>query len=334
MDILNLIKPKDLVDFLENYNYKTDFMGERLFPSKKTEDIKLAIKMLQEGGTIPVMAQIHAYDSEARIGDRPNFKELELTKLLIKEKINQTERIAEYLGSDAGDNKVVKFIYDDLANMVSRNLVRAEVMKMQVMSDGEATVNENNVSTIVSYGLNDANKIMLSDWSNPAHDIVSDLNGLKRTANKLGFSITNALTSSKVLNYIMNNTAIKAIFANSGVLITEPSVIDWISANFKINIETNDLTYKKSANDTTQYRFFDEDKITFFGDGVFGNGFYGITPEERKLSAQAGVEFSENMFVAGLVWNTEDPVATWTKASSLYIPVPKNINQALFCKVD
>jgi len=334
MDILNLIKPKDLVDFLDNYDYKTDFMGERLFPSTKTEDIKLAIKMLQDGGTIPVMAQVHAYDSEARIGDRFNSKEIELTKLFIKEKINQTERIAEYLGTDAGENKIVKFIYDDLANMVSRNLTKAEVMRMQVMSDGQIVINENDISTTISYGLNDANKIMLSDWSVAAHDIIADLNGIKKTASKLGFSVVNALTSSKVLGYIMNNTAIKAIFAGSNILITESTLIQWISANFRINIELNDATYKESANSTTQHRFFDEDKITFFGDGTLGKGFYGITPEERELSATAGIEFSESMFVAGLVWKTSDPVATWTKASSLFVPAPKNINQMLFCKVD
>ena len=29
-----------------------------------------------EGGDIPVMAQVHAFDSEARIGDRPNYIEV------------------------------------------------------------------------------------------------------------------------------------------------------------------------------------------------------------------------------------------------------------------
>lgn len=331
MDILSLIKATDLTDFLENYNYKTNYMGEVLFPSTKTEDIKLAIKMLQEGGSIPVMAQVHSLDTEARIGDRTNFKELELTKLFIKEKINQTERIAEYLGSEAGNNKIVKFIYDDLANMVSRNLVRAEVMRMQLMSDGEITINENNVSTVVSYGLNADNKVALDEWSVASHNIIADLNNIKKLAAKLGFKVVNALTSSKVVGYIMNNTAIKAIFSNANVLITEPSLLSWISSNFGINIQTNDDTYKLSAQDATQYRFFDEDKITFFGDSVFGKGFYGVTPEERELVGEG--QFSETMFVAGLIWKTNDPVATWTKASSLYIPVPKNINQALFCKV-
>ena len=62
-------------------------MGQLLFPAEKTNNIKIATKTLVSNGTLPVMAQVHALDTEARIGDRTNYKELEVEKLLIKEKL-------------------------------------------------------------------------------------------------------------------------------------------------------------------------------------------------------------------------------------------------------
>lgn len=39
------------------------------------------------------MATVHAFDTEAEIGSRPVFDKTEVEKLLIKRKINQTERV-------------------------------------------------------------------------------------------------------------------------------------------------------------------------------------------------------------------------------------------------
>ena len=61
--------------------------GSCFFPAEKTNNIKIATKTFVSNGTLPVMAQVHALDTEARIGDRTNYKEL-VEKLLIKEKLN------------------------------------------------------------------------------------------------------------------------------------------------------------------------------------------------------------------------------------------------------
>ena len=178
MNILNLITNKDRVDFSENFNYQTNFKLSPLFPAEKTSKFKVAISRLVDGGSLPVMAQFHALDSEARIGDRTNYKEIEYKKLMIKEKLNQTERIIELLGNNYDNQEAIDFIYDDMSNLTSRVLTRVELANNQVLSTGQLAIQENGFRTVVNYGYPSANNTAFTGWSDATHDIVADLNSI------------------------------------------------------------------------------------------------------------------------------------------------------------
>ena len=322
MNVLNLITNKDRVDYSENYNYQTTFKLSPLFPAQKSRNMKVDVARLVEGGNLPVMANFHALDTEAKIGDRTNYRTIEFEKLMIKEKLNQTERIAMLLGNNAPEQEIIDFIYDDMGNLTSRVLTRAELANNQVLSTGKLEINENNFKTVVDYGYPTSNNVSFSGWANPAHDIVADLNSVKDKASKLGKTITRALTSSKIVGYMVANEGIKAFFEKSGNLVTTNRVLQWVYDNFGIAFEVNDDVYKLSANDTTTHRFYPENKITFFGgNGALGKGLYGVTPEELGLNN--GVATRGNVTITQ--WETPDPVATWTKATALYLPVVSDI---------
>lgn len=53
--------------------------------------------------------------------------------------------------------------------------------------------------------------------------------------------------------------------------------------------------------------------------GKLGTGLWGVTPEE--LSYGPWTKKSAKQFVTITQWDTPDPVATWTKASGLFVPV-------------
>lgn len=321
MNILNLITDKDRLDFSENYNYQTTFALSSMFPARKSSNLKVDVTRLVENGALPVMAKFHALDSEARIGDRANYRQIEFEKLMIKEKLNQTERIIELLGNNAKDQEVLDFVYDDMGNLTSRVLVRAELANNQVLSTGQLSIDENNFKTVVNYGYPSANNSSFTGWSSPDHDIIADLNTVKAKATAKGKTITKALTSGKIVSYMLANEGIKSYFANAGILLTETRLLQWVYENFGIAIAVNDAVYKTSANDTTVHRFFPENKISFFGgEGAIGAGLYGVTPEELALT-----ETTSKGYVTITQWDTKDPVATWTKATALYIPVIKDI---------
>lgn len=324
-DLLKLVTGADLVAYGEAFNYKTNFMGDSLFPSSKTDNFLVEMEKIIEGGDLPVMAQVHSLDTEARIGDRPNFKKVEAEKLLIKEKLNRTERISRLLKNSSrnlNDNDLIKAIFDDAGNLISRVLVRAEVMRMELLANGNVTIKENNVDTTVDYNMDEGNKVDFESWSSPDHSILSDLETIRTLAQSKGKVITRALTSTKVIGYMKANKEIKAYFAGTGLVPSEKRILQFILDEYQIAFATNDEVYKTSAQGATTYRFYPENKITFFsGNGTIGKTLYAETPEETE-----GLGYNEKSLVTLTQWKNEDPVAVWTKASAVLLPVVADID--------
>lgn len=329
MDILKLITNEQFLDFTSNYDYNKNFMGQKLFSPEKTANIKARIIQLVEGGNIPVMAHGHALDAEARIGDRPAFSEIVVEKTLIKEKINTTERIAEYL-ANAKESVVKDFILDDVNNMISRVLTRTEVANMELLATGQVTYKENNLNTVVNYGFNATNnEIAVSGWATASHDILGDLENIMAVAQSKGYTLVRAFTSSKVISYMVNNAKIQGYWANKSEPLTKARLISWINENYGIEFVVNDAMYKNSARSGDAFRFYPEDRISFVATKTaLGKGLFGYTPEELKLA-----NTSEQSMVTVTSWETQDPVAVWTKASALYVPVIADINGLFIAKV-
>lgn len=335
MDILNLITAKDRVGFSKAYNYQTDFLGDKLFPNKpKTENLEVEFEQLLAGSTIPVMAKVKPLDTETPIGDRPNFETVKLSKMLIAEKINQTERIMLALRGNKDHTTITDFIFNDAHNMVSRVLTRKEVMRMELLSTGIVTARENEGNVIVDYRMNQQNKPVLSDWSNPDADILGDLRRVQEISKDLGIEINKALTSGTILGFIMANNGVRNAMA--GLLGTnffsESDVIKWLQSKFGIVFRSYDKGYKTSIDGATQ-RFYPANKITFFGgSGAIGSGLHGYTAEDLKEYSSFKKELKE-AYVTVSMWDTPDPVATWTRASSIYIPVVNNINDMIIATI-
>lgn len=334
MDLLTLIKPENLASFTENYSYNKNFMGQKLFAPEKTSNLKISYKQLVEGGDLPVMAQVHALDSEARIGERPNYSELQLEKLLIKEKLPVSERVAYFLANGGNQDGVVRYIFNDADNLVSRVITRTEVANMELLSTGKVTVDENNAKVTIDYGFKADNNITLTGWSTPAHGIIADLQRVQRKAQSKGFKIVRAITSSTVIGYMLANTEIQGFWEKKVAPLTESALLAWINDYFGIEFVVNDDVYKVNVNDSTCKRFFDEKAICFLSTkGSIGKGFYGVTPEELNLRDKVGHDIKASSLCTLTMWAQDDPAVTWTKATGMYLPAPIAINKMFIGKV-
>lgn len=325
MDVLHLVENKDLLEYTENLAYKTNFAVDKYFPKQKSRALKALISQLVEGGEVPVMAQFHSLDAEARIGDRSNYRELQFEKLPIKEKLNVTERILEAFGEGVSDNlktEVLRFIFDDASNLVSRVLTRMAVANSEVLATGKLVIKENNIDTVIDYNIPSTNKVTFTAWSDANHDIVADLDNINAIAKKAGYKITKAICNSSVIAHITKNAALRATLSNSGLLPTSNRVVAVLEDAVGYGFEVNDDVYKTSLSGATK-NMYPDNTITFItsADAGVGAGALGYTPEEL-----AGINASERSLVTLTKYNTEDPVALWTKASSLYVPVLRNPN--------
>lgn len=332
-DLLKTLEHEELVKISYDFDYLSvtkDFVGLKLLPMIKTDNMKVAIYNLMKGAEVKVSALVHALDSEARIGDRPEYEQIRAELFLIKEKINQGEELRKKikdLGMNASDNAIVLAIYDDIANQISKVLVGFERRACELLATGKLTINENGAVKNVTMGFDEkTNKVALSGWSSAKHDIVADLIALNK---KSGNKIKRIIISPEIMAFILNNEKLNTIASNNvnqGYL-TDDFAIDYIKRVTKIeDIKVDDRTYKLSYKDKKEYRYFPQATlIALTSVGEVGNTIMTSTPIEDGNTADG-----EYGFVAVSQWRTEDPVTSWTKAEGVGLPVIPDINNVLY----
>lgn len=340
-EILNLISDADRLDFSQTFSVaRPAYIGDRIFPDQKTENLKAEYLRLAEGATIPVMATVHAFDTEAEIGTRPALEKTAVEKLLIKRKINQTERMRQLTENGVyADDAVVRYVFDDMRLMAESVKVRTEVAKMEVLATGKMTIKENNLNMTVDYGVPTANTGFKIDFGKDA-DIIGQIQAIADKAASSGHALSEMVISTKVLRKLAENKGIQTLVygtVGAGTYVTAEKLRALFIDMFGFGqITTNDLRYKvqKANGLEDKYRFFPEDKVAFMSNGTadsFGVGLWGVTPEEAEYGQYN--EKSANQYITLTQWETPDPVAVWTKASGLFIPVLPDPS-ALFIAAD
>lgn len=340
-DILNLISDSDRLDFSQNFSVtRPAYIGDRIFPDQKTESLKAEYLRLADGATIPTMATVHAFDTEAEIGTRPALEKTEVEKLLIKRKINQAERMRQLTENGVyADDAVVRYVFDDMRLMAESVKARTEVAKMEVLATGKMTIKENNLDMTVDYGVPTANTGFKVDFGADA-DIIGQIQAIADKAASSGHALSEMVLGTKILRKLATNKGIQTLVygtVGAGTYVTTEKLRSLFTDLFGFGqITTNDLRYKVQAANGAEksQRFFPEDKVAFLSNGTaasFGVGLWGVTPEEAEYGQYN--EKSASQFVTITQWATPDPAAVWTKASGLFIPVLPDPN-ALFIAAD
>ena len=329
-DFLKILDGKTLANISATFNYEEaikDFVGLKLLPMEKTANLKVAMYQLLKGNDIPVIALVHAFDSEARVGDRPMYKEIEAQLLLIKEKINQGEELRKKIkdmGMDSTERSILNAIYDDVANEITKVLTAFERRACELLSTGKVVVDENGAKVTIDFGFDLAtNKIDFTGWSDPTHDIIGDIITLRTTSKN---KIVRQIVSSKIMGYILANEKLNKIAENTNVYVT----IDWAKTYIQnltgIEMIVDDRTFKDSYASNVEHRFFDENTvISLTSRGAIGKTFMTSTPTE-----DANATDYKYGNVAVHQWRTDDPYTSWTKAEGCGLPVIQDINNTLY----
>lgn len=327
--VLTMISDKDRLDFSQNYSIQRNYVGDVLFPDVKTDNLEAEYERLSEGMELPTAAMVHAFDTEAAIGVRPSFEKVNVEKLLIKEKINQSERLAHLLKRGVVESRLVEYVYEDMNRLSNNVKTRTEIAKMEVMSTGKMTIKENGLDLTIPYGVNKTKD--LSGWDNPDHDILSDIEEMVELAVSAGYAVNAVLTSTKMISYTRKNTGIANAIngVNGARIVTKAQVDTLLDELYGIKtVRVNDASYGVPTADNkgrTAVRFFPENVFTLYIEGIggkVGSGLWGVTPEEERQGAFTDVNFKQ--FITISQWETPDPVAEWTKASGVFIPVLPN----------
>ena len=331
-NVLESITEEERLNFSQSFDVKRPGILDTIFPDTKTQYLKAEYYRLMSGQRLPEVAFVHALDTEAEIGTRPGFEKVLTEKLFIKRKINQSERLRQAIENGVPDNEALKnFVFDDAANLFESVVARANVMKGQFLSTGAVTVKENHVDMGIDYGVPATAKVTLTNWATPEADIMGDIQKMVTVAEDNGYVVNKALTSLKMINYMRNNTAMQTavLGAANKRLLTKQELANLLMQEYAITIDRCDekFRFRKADGSIKTGRYFKEDVFTLYeadANGSFGTGLWGVTSEE--LEYRQFIQEENRSFVTLSMWATHDPVAVWTKASGMFVPVAPKAN--------
>jgi len=220
MEFVELLKEAELLDFGQNFNIaRPELSGDRLFPDQKTQNITAKYLAMSDSAYLPTMATVHALDAEAQIGSRPTASIVTVEKLLIKRKINLSERVRLLRSHGVStNNEILDYIFDDMARLAEGVKTRTEVAKQELLATGKMTINENHVNTTIDFGVPTDHTNKTFDWSTEAKakTILDDIQGVRDAAIATGRVLREIVTSSAVLSLLAKSAVIQNALFGSG----------------------------------------------------------------------------------------------------------------------
>lgn len=323
--IAELFSHKEIITYMMNRQYP-QLLGEQLFPAVKGNGLEF--DQIKGASRVPVIASVHAFDTEAEIGSREASRQaLELAYVKKKMQLKEKDLYALKRPRDAKEQQyLVSLVYNDIDQMVAGLDARAEAMRMEALTKGTVTLEgEKGNLGVIDYQVPSANKQVLSGtslWSDAASDPLNDMYRWNVTLNGLG---TRALTSTAVLqNLLRHPKVLSAIYGtNSGRVLSLSELNGWLQQQGLPAIRTYDQVYRKTqANGTfVATRYFPINSFVMFGNEALGQTIFGPTPEELRLLDDPSVDTSKIGNYHAMVYESGlDPVATWKKVSGVYLP--------------
>lgn len=305
-----------------------------LFDDVRTDNLVAYWQTIASEYQIPMMAQFHAFDTEAQTTFRVPVDTHYIEKGLVKVKINQSERMRALLRSGVKEDALYDYVIRDGARLAEQVITRSKVAKNELMATGKITIKENNLNLSPDYGVTEEQTSFELDLS-PDADIPAQLQSIVDAALERGVTLTGMLTSRKNLTKMRSNAALQKSINGSlgaGALLSRAALDSHLETEYGLGrIITNDLTYGAEAEigedgrpKITTARYYPDDKVTFFAanpQGRLGSCAWGDPPEATVGDLSTGIYSGESPFVYIDQWTENDPKVLWTKASGLFIPV-------------
>lgn len=338
-NINELIFPQQATDFVRELFYAehTGLPMEKFFPTQINNNIKLRFR-ISTRQVVPAVYRV--YDAETPVGLRPaNIAVVDITLPPLGQKIRLSEEDLHFLlyaaAQETGNpqsDQIVDKLFDDLETATRAVIARLELARYDLFIDGAMNLPLANGQTMdIDFqppgGHTPTAGTLWSDTTNstPLSDEKAWIYTLK--TDQLGFGQPEAaVTSTRILNYLAANAEYRAAFY--GASINQPRVLSQTDLNSVRGayglppIQVNDEIIAGA-------RGLPDTKFWLIPSGGLGNTQIGPTAEALQL-AGGGNPRLVGIDVPGLVGvieDTADPVATWTKVSAVGMPALDDKNR-------
>lgn len=317
---------------------RNQFTLSRWLPRRPVDD--LLYRFVRGGEGLTEAATVRSYDAEAPIGARPGLTRItgELPPISRKVRLSEYDRLR--LRRD--DQGIRTAILSDAERMARAVAARLEMFRGEALYRGQLVISENGVVATVDFGRAAGHTVSPGTvWSTvatatPLADLISWRDTYIATN---GVAPGAILTSTTVLGYLLRNAEIRAIAATTA---GTPSIVSQATVNAVFAayglppIYIYDAQVKVAGSAT---RIIPADRLIMLPepgspDNPDGNDLgatlLGTTAE--SLEPEYGLAGEEPGIVAGS-YSTKDPVAVWTKAAAIGLPVLANPDLTLAADV-
>lgn len=329
MTIFDIITSTEIASYWELMTQdRAPYLGEELFPNEKKLGLKL--DWLKGSNGLPVVLKASSFDVKAVPRPRIGFEKLSAQMPFFKESKYIDEELRQQLntiietGNQAYIDTIANRIFADETELLEGAAAQRERMRMMMLTTGVISMKSNGQIYEYDYRIPEGHKkTVTKSWSDPTATIMDDIRKAQDVIRTdTGVELTRAVTTSKVIGYMRNNTEIKksiAILTDGQGFISDSKVLSYIKDELEITIAVDDKKYKDEDGATQNY--VPEDTFTLIPDGTLGNTWLGTTPEESDLltSGVANVSIVDTGVAITTVTET-DPVNVNTKVTMICLP--------------
>lgn len=329
MTIFDIITSTEIASYWELMTQdRAPYLGEELFPNEKKLGLKL--DWLKGSSGLPIVLKASAFDVKAVPRPRIGFEKLSAQMPFFKESKYIDEELRQQLnmiietGNQAYIDTISNRIFADETELLEGAAAQRERMRMMMLTTGVISMKSNGQVYEYDYRIPEGHKkTVTKSWSDQTATIMDDIRKAQDIIREdTGVELTKAVTTSKVIGYMRNNTEIKksiAILTDGQGFISDSKVVSYIKDELGITIAVYDKKYKDEDGNTQNY--VPEDTFTLIPDGTLGNTWFGTTPEESDLltSGVANVSIVDTGVAITTVTET-DPVNVNTKVTMICLP--------------
>lgn len=298
------------------------FTLARFLPDQVIDD--LDYRFTRGGEGLVDAATFRAYDAESPIGARPGLTRVagELPPISRKIRLGEYDRLRQRnAGTAITDN-----ILADAVRMTRAVAARVEMARGEALYSGKVTINENGVVATVDFGRPAGHTVTAGTlWSSvDTATPVADLNTWIQTyVDANGEPPARILTSRRVLDFLQRNAQFRtlaATVAGAPALVTPEMAAQVLGAYGLPPIEVYDARVRVNG---TATRVIPDNRVVLLPADAdeLGATLWGTTAE--SLEPEFGLVDDGPGIVAG-AYSTKDPVAVWTKAAAIALPVLAN----------
>jgi hypothetical protein len=328
------IEPVELTGYVREAQLnlpENQFQLAAWLPNRPIDDLEYRFTRGGEG--LIEAATFRAFDAESPIGSRPGLTRVsgELPPISRKIRLGEYDRLRQ---RSAGADAIRSNILTDAERMTRAVSARMELARGDALVNGSVTINENGVIATVSYGRSGSHTVSAgTPWSTiatatPLADMLS-WRSTYRTTN--GVPPGAMVFSDTVLTYLLRNAEVRNLVGSTlgspsrvsqaqlrGIL-DDHGLPPWYIVDEQINVAGSPT--RPIPVDKFLYLPAPVDPDSFDGTEL-GAALWGTTAE--SLDPRYGLEEGERPGIVAGAYLTEDPIAIWTKAAGIGLPVLAN----------